>query len=293
MFEIYIVQNQINGKLYVGQTRRGYLRRKKEHLRDADKGTVKCLLYYSMRKYGSYNFSFEKIDESETQEGANKRESYWIEAFKTTNPNIGYNMTVGGVSVVLASEESKKRKSEAHRKFLSVPENHPQFRADVSSEEIVALFESGLSRIKIADRLGVSKALVYQRLKKSGVDTSGHTTEHDDEMVKMYAEGHSMGSIAETLSISIGAVLNGLVRKKVTRRSRGIRFLWKIKNLSEKRCSGCEVTKSLEEFGRNKGKRDGRARLCKPCKKEYERKYREKSIPSSVPAVQLSCLENV
>lgn len=39
----------------------------------------------------------------------------------------------------------------------------------------------------------------------------------------------------------------------------------KVEKPPEKFCSKCEVTKSIEEFGRNKTKPDGRQNWCKPC----------------------------
>ena len=42
-----------------------------------------------------------------------------------------------------------------------------------------------------------------------------------------------------------------------------------------KRCSKCSLTKELDEFNKNKSKKDGLATECKHCKKLQDKKYRE------------------
>lgn len=43
--------------------------------------------------------------------------------------------------------------------------------------------------------------------------------------------------------------------------------------MSEKRCTKCGVVKSLDEFYRNKSRRDGRSSRCKSCSGEESRNY--------------------
>lgn len=40
-----------------------------------------------------------------------------------------------------------------------------------------------------------------------------------------------------------------------------------------KQCCGCSKEKELDEFNRDKGKKDGRNSLCKECTKQYKQKY--------------------
>ena len=44
-----------------------------------------------------------------------------------------------------------------------------------------------------------------------------------------------------------------------------------------KSCSRCDVTKSLEEFAKNKTKRDGRQAWCRLCKKAYDKEQYQKN----------------
>ena len=40
-----------------------------------------------------------------------------------------------------------------------------------------------------------------------------------------------------------------------------------------KRCPKCDTYKSLDQFGKDKSKKDGLKVWCKSCKKEYDSKY--------------------
>ena len=45
-----------------------------------------------------------------------------------------------------------------------------------------------------------------------------------------------------------------------------------------KKCSGCKVVKSLDEFHKDKNKKDGRHARCKECVKQYCQDNREKLL---------------
>ena len=44
-----------------------------------------------------------------------------------------------------------------------------------------------------------------------------------------------------------------------------------------KRCTGCGEVKSLEEFRRDRSKKQGRFSYCRECERQYERIYHPKS----------------
>ena len=90
---IYKITNNLNGKIYIGQTSNP-TRRFQEHqargynsIREGNK-----ILYKAFDKYGIGNFTFEIIEEVENY---NEREKYWIQYYNSQIPN-GYNMTPGG-----------------------------------------------------------------------------------------------------------------------------------------------------------------------------------------------------
>ncbi len=44
-----------------------------------------------------------------------------------------------------------------------------------------------------------------------------------------------------------------------------------------KKCASCQVIKPIEEFPRDKGKPDGYASSCKPCRRESKQKFLERN----------------
>ena len=88
---IYMFTNKINGKAYIGYTKRDLEEREKEHL----SGDGNSLLKYAFDKYGEYSFSFDTLEDGIIPEFLPEREKYWIDKFDTVVPN-GYNLNCGG-----------------------------------------------------------------------------------------------------------------------------------------------------------------------------------------------------
>ena len=72
---IYLITNLLNGKQYIGQTRRPVLRRFKEHCSLKEKGTV---LNNAIKKYGIDNFKIEIVRKCNTDIELNFWETYFI-----------------------------------------------------------------------------------------------------------------------------------------------------------------------------------------------------------------------
>ena len=98
---IYLYINNVNGKMYVGQTIDLH-KRKLEHARCKDKN---CLLDKAIQKYGIENFTIKILlcfcttDCKKRTKLLNEKEVYWIDelhTFVAEYPNIGYNKTKGG-----------------------------------------------------------------------------------------------------------------------------------------------------------------------------------------------------
>lgn len=94
MIGIYKITNQINGKIYVGQSI-NIEKRWRQHISDTKTHKDECYIHRAMRKYGVENFSFEIIEKCSKEE-LNDREVYWIEYFDSTNREKGYNYGSGG-----------------------------------------------------------------------------------------------------------------------------------------------------------------------------------------------------
>lgn len=137
---IYVITNIVNGKKYVGQTRRTSQERWKEHCKPE-----KCvLLRRAIEKYGKNSFTVTDVDTADTPEELNRKETEWILKLNTLAPN-GYNLQVGGKNGLIAEETRKKisnshkgkHLSEAHKKALSIAfsgKNHPLYGTKMSQE---------------------------------------------------------------------------------------------------------------------------------------------------------------
>ena len=89
---IYKIYNDINEKVYIGQTSLTVEHRFKEHLTKAKtKERENLPLYNAMKKYGIEHFFVETIEKTDNLQ---EREKYWIQYYDSYNN--GYNATLGG-----------------------------------------------------------------------------------------------------------------------------------------------------------------------------------------------------
>ena len=93
--EVYFAFNKVNGKAYVGWTKRKLRTRIKQHFNDARKGSD---LYFhrAIRKYGEDAFTVISVYRGTDAEEMKQVEKNYIAGMRTTDRRFGYNMTTGG-----------------------------------------------------------------------------------------------------------------------------------------------------------------------------------------------------
>lgn len=126
---IYIAINNVNGKIYIGQTKWTVEYRKNKHFQEArsEKRRLKNLVYFhnAILKYGEDAFEFYEIDSADTEEELDQKEIYWIRELDATNKEIGYNLDSGGSRCVRhPSTIEKLRISTQH-----LHDTRPEYRA--------------------------------------------------------------------------------------------------------------------------------------------------------------------
>jgi group I intron endonuclease len=106
---IYILQNKVNGKVYVGQTSGTLEKRWNQHKASARNGNG-WRIYRAIRKYGPDSFNVSVLATCETLEEADCLEKRYIASFNSQDPVYGYNIMEGG-SGGSCNEEARARKS--------------------------------------------------------------------------------------------------------------------------------------------------------------------------------------
>ena len=137
MVGIYKITNQLNGKVYIGQSV-NIEQRWKRHKQEVKNGNKTYKLYNAIRKYGIENFSFEVLEECLRDE-LNEKEIYYIKKYNSYCN--GYNSTLGGQG--------------------------KNYQRQIDPQEIYDLWDQGLSVAKIIEKLKdkAGHSTIYNYLK--------------------------------------------------------------------------------------------------------------------------------
>lgn len=106
---IYKATNQINNKVYIGQTQLSLEERKKSHYYDSKR--LDTYFYRAINKYGWNNFIWEVIhDNIEDEDELDYWEQYYIKLYESfDNKEKGYNTQSGGAHFRITQEEAINR----------------------------------------------------------------------------------------------------------------------------------------------------------------------------------------
>ena len=190
MGKIYKITNNINGKVYIGQTIQDLKTRFKRHCTKQG-GTGKednMAIKRAILKYGKSNFSIEVLEEIEDNSLLNEREIFWIKHFNSFEN--GYNLTAGGSSGRRLKKIDKQHYADIIRMYdLGASPNEISKKYSVDRKTIISilkdcgvkirgvkksclndrsflemvanLIDSGLSQRRVAEIIGMSQAIVY------------------------------------------------------------------------------------------------------------------------------------
>lgn len=193
--KIYVITNNINGKIYVGQTIQDIKKRFEQHM--TLQGSCKQLLYKAIVKYGRDNFSYEVIEDKITSyDELNQKEENYISELNSMQPN-GYNLCPGGQKwrrkpVLTLEQEAEivqkynsgesareigNKYSMSHRNIIDIlhtsyvnmrQKNHslPDRTSKITKEVIVELLVNKALTIKEASNILNVSTKTIQRAKK-------------------------------------------------------------------------------------------------------------------------------
>lgn len=113
IYKIYKITNNINDKVYIGQTKQNLERRFAQHC------VSKHLIGKALRKHGSENFTIETLLVSDSLDYVNLMEVEVIKAYETLAPK-GYNLASGGKYFKHCEETKRKISEKAKERGVSV-----------------------------------------------------------------------------------------------------------------------------------------------------------------------------
>lgn len=160
---IYKITNLVNGKIYIGKTTKTIEQRFKEHIHGAKLWKNEELLgkkhrrqsrfMPALNKYGYDNFKIELVESYADDVNLEEKEKYWISYFNSTDPEIGYNISPGGLGGPLfkghkQSEYCKQINSKRSKGISQDPEfvkkrsyARARLMQDLETGEIVSILD--------------------------------------------------------------------------------------------------------------------------------------------------------
>lgn len=193
---IYIIKNNINGKVYIGQTIQKLKDRWYRHCGKSgiSKNESNMAIKRAILKYGKENFTIEILEECE-QSLLNDREKYYIKVYDSYNK--GYNCTLGGQNGLNII-------------FKKIPEDKHQ--------DIIDLYNEGLSLRCIADDYNVDKHTIkhilnYYNISLRDRKSYKYSTKERIKILEDYNNGISRKDIIKKWKISqsyLSQLINGI-----------------------------------------------------------------------------------
>ena len=197
MYKIYIVRNTVNGKIYVGLTRKSIEHRWKWHVYASNHYKKTQIVFLrAIRKYGPEAFTIKEIDSATDKHLAYGLEMAYILLYQATNPELGYNGTFGGDGGQIPTQATRD-KIAATRKLRGLTcawmgsPNEAAVRAKISAGKMGAknpnfgkpspfrkeipfpesadLYANGTNTRQLAKKYNVSQSVVCKRLRDHGV----------------------------------------------------------------------------------------------------------------------------
>lgn len=139
LYTVYRVENQVNGKSYIGITSRDAEERWSEHLSRTRCNSRNNRLYQAIRKYGSDKFALSVLECCRSEDGVRELEKYYIE--KHDSYNNGYNCNLGGCGHLHFPEYLRKKIGDAQKgKVVSDECRHKMSVAKLGKSECAKHF---------------------------------------------------------------------------------------------------------------------------------------------------------
>lgn len=121
-----MIKNFVNGKRYIGQTIQSSQERYSQHIREAfAKGRKEYdyCLSRGIRKYGKESFDFAILADMVPEDDLDLVEEHYIDMYNTTDPEYGYNMSIGHRDTANFKKYHKIRSEEEESHFDEITDD--------------------------------------------------------------------------------------------------------------------------------------------------------------------------
>lgn len=208
---IYMWKCLVNGKSYIGQTRRGLEHRVWQHTNSASRG-VQTRFYHALRKHGVNNFVVGVIEDNIPKDQLDSKEMYYIELYDTYKN--GYNATPGGYSQAKFTEERRRKIGEKSKGRTLSEEAKAKISATHKGKTM-----SKEARDKISNTLkerGHTSGTNNHFFKPWWFEVNGYRVNVNDMTIKQYEDWQGINNGTLTIRFNkkhIGKIVTGGVFK--------------------------------------------------------------------------------
>lgn len=195
---IYKIENKINGKIYIGQTKNKVSDRIANHI------TNNWPIGQALRKYGLESFTITIIDHAETKEVLDEKEIYWIKTLDCKIPK-GYNVADGGSGASGYSHTEEHKKLLSERFIKNNPTKDPKVREKIRLGNLGKVAtEETKRKMSISSKKRIRPKEHAQRISDA---LKGHIVSEEARL--KISEGHKGKHLSEEHKRKIAETLTG------------------------------------------------------------------------------------
>lgn len=229
---IYKITNQINNKIYIGQTIKDIQTRFKQHIYVAIKLYTNTKLYKAIRKHGADKFIINQIDSALTREELDQKETYYINLYNSYID--GYNSTLGGEDNPMNHEYVReKQKKNVKGKGHKFQTGHVTWKGKTHSIETKKKMSDKHKGKKFSVQ---SKKKMSETRKRLGLGQASGIDHHSNiEIVQLDKSNYQLINYYPTISDaekehsgkSVGAIYRVLNKDISTKTYKGFKWMRK------------------------------------------------------------------
>lgn len=190
---VYVIENLINDKPYVGQTRKDLDSYMKSHVNRAKLGSNRAI-HNAIRKYGAENFVYYSLIKCHVDD-LNEFEYHYI--FELDSYRNGYNSTHGGDDNPMLHPDSVAKSIESKRAYIeamgdNLPQKQPEYRKFMSDQQRKRMEDPAVKATISGKNSVFSKPDVKEKRRKTVIDKAKQGLWHtqQDDTKKKISDAH-------------------------------------------------------------------------------------------------------